>query len=165
MPCGSFVFTPKPLVLDVIIQDPKAENGKPFRYPDREIDQVHYSTILEEVYEGMFDPLGAVLPKYCCQFGSNRFTYISNWDGGSPEWNKAWKEASIRAITRLVAFICKNVKEMGEFWFVEQWMETVVQRPEDMTIIEMNVDDLKFRGDGVDSFEFKKDTFYKFVDD
>ena len=164
MPCGSFVFTPKPLVLDVIIQDPKAENGKPFRYPDREIDQIHYRTILEEVYKGMFDPLGAVLPKYCCQFGSGRFTYPSN-ASEDPQWIRDWNEKSVRALARLTAFIRKNVKETGEFWFAKQWMETVVQRPEDMTIIEMNVDDLKFRGDGVDSFEFKKDTFYKFVDD
>ncbi|MDR1405187.1 MAG: hypothetical protein LBJ20_06480 [Candidatus Methanoplasma sp.] len=147
MVCLSSAFTPEPLVLDVIIQDPKAENGKPFRYPDPdwEIDQLYYSPAIEEDFRGMFDPIRDALPKHVCGFGSNRFAYPANWSN-DPEWIRAWNEASIRALTRLTAFIRKNVREMGEFWYVEQWTETVPQRPEDMTIIEMNVDDLKFKG-------------------
>jgi hypothetical protein len=73
MSSGVFVFTPKPLVLNVIIQDPKAEGGKPFKYPDQEIDELHYQYPIGEMYEGMFDNLKDILPRYCCEFWSNNF--------------------------------------------------------------------------------------------
>ncbi|MDR3074518.1 MAG: hypothetical protein LBU30_00575 [Candidatus Methanoplasma sp.] len=160
---GCFVFTPEPLSLNVMIQDPKAENGKPFMYPDEDIDWIYYWPTISETYEGMFDPVRDVLPKYGCEFCSNRFTYPANWKD-DPEWIREWNEASVRALTRLTAFIRKNVKEMGEFWYVSQWSETAPQRPEDINLIEMNVDNLRFAGEGIDSFRFKVDTFYKFTD-
>ena len=87
--------------------------------------------------------------------------YDSEWKDEEPERY----EVAIRALTRFTAFIRKNVKEMGEFWFVRQWAEIVPEHPEDMIIIEMNVDDLKFEGEGIDFFQFKMNTFYKFVDE
>ena len=163
MSSGCFVFTPKPLTLDVIIQDSKAENGKPFRYPDEEIDWLHYRPTLSEMYEGMFDPIKDALPKYSCEFWSDRFGYPSN-ASYDPEWTEMWNEASIRALTRLAAFIRKCVEEMGEFWYTKQWIEKVPQSPEKMAIVEMNVDDLKFKGEGIDHFSFYKGVFYKFMD-
>jgi hypothetical protein len=68
-------------------------------------------------------------------------------------------------LTRLAAFIRMNIKDMGEFWYAYQWIETVPERSEDIHIIEMNIDDLRYFGDGVDSFRFQADTFYKFIDD
>ena len=156
------MFTPEPLVLNVVVQDPKAENGEPFTYPDEEIDMLNCAPVLSGVYEEMFGPIAEALPKYCCEFDSIRFFHPNNWiENGN---NLYWDELAIRALTRLTAFIRKCVKEMGEFWLVEHWIETMPQKPEDMVIIEMNVDDLKFKGDGVESFRFEKDTFYRFVD-
>lgn len=161
MSSGVFVFTPKPLVLNITIQDPKAEGGKPFKYPNWEIDKLHYQYPIGEMYEGMFDTVKDALPKYCYEFWSNNFAYFPGWKEEKP---KKYEE-SIRALTRLAAFIRMNVKEMGEFWYVYQWIETVPERSEDMHIIEMNIDDLKYVGNDINSFEFKVDTFYKFTDD
>jgi len=160
MTCGSFVLTPKPLVLDVIIQDPKAEGGEPFRYPNEYIDEVICYPYNEIEFNGMFDPIIETLPKYICGFESGKFIYLSGWK----ENRRGDYKASVRALTRLAAFIRKNVKEMGEFWYTTQWIGTVPERPEDMLIIEMNIDDLRFAGEDIDSFEFQKDIFYKFVD-
>lgn len=159
MSSGVFIFTPKPLVLDVTIQDPKAEGGRPFRYPDWDIDELHYQYPIGEMYEGMFDTIKDALPKYCSEFSSNRFTYLSGWKKEKPT---KYKE-SIRALTRLAAFIRMNVGEMGELWYVKQWIETLPERPEDIHIIEMNIDDLEYVGDDVDSFKFQVDTFYRFM--
>jgi len=160
MSCGGFAFTPKPLVLDVIIQDPKAEGGQPFRYPDWDIDDIIYRPTLEGgMYESIFDPIKEYLPRYICEFDSRMFVYPST--KGIPEPEVA--RASIRSLYRFAAFIRKNVKEMGEFWYAMQWAEIVPEKPEDMIIIEMNVDDLKFEGPGMDSFQFKKNVFYRFT--
>jgi len=160
MSSGEFVFTPQPLVLNVIIKDSKAEGGRPFKYPEWEIDELRYRPYISEFYGPMFEPIKDALPKYACEFMSSRFIYLSGWRENDP--NRY--EASIRALSRLTAFIRKNVKEMGEFWYVKQWISTVPEKPEDMVIIEMNVDDLEYAGEEIDSFRFKVDTFYKFVD-
>jgi hypothetical protein len=156
-----YAFTPKPLHMGLIIQDPKSENGEPFTYPDQNIDMIMYNENLE--FEGLFDHLSEILPAHCCEFSSNMFTYPANWRS-DPEWILSWNKASIRALDRLAAFIRKCVSEMGEFWYVQQWNETIAKRPENMNIREMNIDDLKYKGDNINSFEFKADTFYKFVD-
>ena len=40
----------------------------------------------------------------------------------------------------------------------------VPEKPEDIKIIEMDVDDLKLAGEGIDPFYFKMDTSCKFTD-
>ncbi|MCL2033046.1 MAG: hypothetical protein FWG96_07270 [Methanomassiliicoccaceae archaeon] len=160
MSTGTFVFTPKPLVLDVVIQDPNADGGRPFKYPDWNIDEVRYYPSIGGQYDGMFDSIRDALPKYGCEFRSDRFMYTRDMKTYEPEKY----EMSLRALTRLTAFIRKNVREMGEFWYVSHWIGCVPDSPENMHIVERNIDEFRFAGEDFDYFRFNTRVFYKFVD-
>jgi hypothetical protein len=146
--------------LGVVIEDPKVNGGKAFAY-SREQDEVEFSPFTgQSVGPILSEEILSVLPHYVYWFSSDCFMYFPEDKTNNTEHYTH----AIAALERFAAFIRKNVKEAGEFWYTYQWTDTVPRKAEDMVIREMNIDDLRFEGDDVDSFRFEEGVFYKFVD-
>lgn len=160
MSYSPMLFSTKGLPSNVVLSDYSVNNGEPFEFPNFFHDRTKFKNPMDKWALPLFEDVREKLPPFF-------------WVFSIPSYSKSFKKINDpdnvrakRALARIFVFLKEMIRTTGaRLLFCDLNVDFAFRSPEDMKIVEVNLNDYDF-SPGKEPEEFRLDdssVFYEFV--